>query len=188
MIFYLVRHGQTDWNARGILQGCSDIPLNETGLAQAATAREKMRRLPIDLIVSSPLSRAVTTAKIINEAHQVPILFDERLVECRFGIFEGRPLGEYPAREFWDYERGRRWEGTETLREVYARVYDCLNELRTTYPGCRIALVMHGGAARPVYCYCRQGTPEEVLKIATPNAEPVRLEIADDAPLPLPLP
>ena len=66
MIIYLVRHGQTDWNARKIVQGVTDIPLNETGLAQAARARDLMKDVPIDIIYSSPLVRAYRTAEIIK--------------------------------------------------------------------------------------------------------------------------
>ena len=62
MTIYLVRHGETDWNARRIVQGVTDIPLNETGLAQAAAARELMKDVPIDIIYSSPLVRAYRTA------------------------------------------------------------------------------------------------------------------------------
>ena len=62
MIFYLVRHGETDWNARQIVQGTTDIPLNERGLEQAARARELMKNIPLDVIYSSPLVRAFRTA------------------------------------------------------------------------------------------------------------------------------
>ncbi len=189
MIFYLVRHGETDWNARKIVQGTTDIPLNETGLAQAARARELMQDIPLDIIYSSPLVRARRTAEIINEYHNVPIIPEPRLREREYGVFEAVSYNEYPGVEFWDYDKNRRFEGAETVREVFARIYECLDEIRRDNPGKCVMLAMHGGAARAVHCYFN-GFPEgrPMKTIYTPNAEPIRFEIADDAPAHTPLP
>ena len=189
MIFYLVRHGQTDWNAREIVQGCTDIPLNETGLAQAARARDLLRDAPIDVIFTSPLIRAVRTAEIINEAHGVPMIREPRLRERNYGIYEAASYSVYPGVAFWDYERNMKAEGAETVREVFERVYRCLDDIRRDYAGQCVMLAMHGGAARAVYCYFN-GMPEgrPLKSIFIPNAEPMRFEIADNAPAVMPLP
>jgi probable phosphoglycerate mutase len=73
--FYFIRHGQTDWNAIGRMQGQSDIPLNATGLQQAKEAAEKFVGLDIDRIVSSPLKRASVTAQIICDRIGARIFF-----------------------------------------------------------------------------------------------------------------
>lgn len=189
MIFYLVRHGQTDWNAREIVQGVTDIPLNGTGLAQAARARDLMKDVPLDIIFSSPLVRAYRTAEIINEAHGVPIITEPRLRERNYGAFEAVSYSVYPGVEFWDYERNMKVEGAETVREVFARIYECLDDIRREYPGKCVMLAMHGGAARAVHCYF-SGFPEgrPMKSIFIPNAEPIRFEIADDAPPVTPIP
>ena len=189
MIFYLVRHGETDWNARKIVQGTTDIPLNERGLEQAAAARELMKDVPLDIIYSSPLIRALRTAEIINECHGVPIISEPRLREREYGIFEAKSYAEYPGVAFWDYEKNTRFEGAETAREVFARVYRCLDDIRRDHSGKCVMLTMHGGAARAVHCYFNGFPKDRPMKtIYTPNAQPIRFEIADDAPAFTPVP
>ena len=77
----LVRHGQTDWNLTHRIQGSVDIPLNETGLAQAAATRDAFASRPFDFLVSSHLERARVTAAHINEPWAVEHRIDERLTE-----------------------------------------------------------------------------------------------------------
>ena len=71
-LFGLVRHGQTDYNLRNLFQGSSDIPLNETGIAQAHAAFDGLEAVDWDVVVSSPLQRAEQTARIIGEDHGIP--------------------------------------------------------------------------------------------------------------------
>ena len=89
MKFYVVRHGQTDWNAKGRIQGKTDIELNEIGIEQANKLKELIKDYNIDLIISSPLKRARKTAEVINEAVKCNIIFEESLKERGYGIFEG---------------------------------------------------------------------------------------------------
>ena len=189
MVFYVVRHGETDWNTISIVQGSTDIQLNAKGLEQAASAREAMKEIPIEVIYSSPLARARVTADVINEYHQVPIFIDPRLTERCFGIYEGKHYSEYPAELFWDYEQNLRFEGAETVKEVFKRVYACLDEIREKHPGRCVMLAVHGGMARAVYSYFGQmPAGAEKLTVICPNAVPVRFEIPDNAPIPTPLP
>ena len=189
MVFYLVRHGETDWNARRIVQGSTDIPLNARGLEQAASAREEMKDLPIDVIYSSPLSRARVTAEIINEYHQVPIIPEARLREREFGIFEGKAYEDYPSALFWDYEKNLRFDGAETVKEVFERIYACLDDIRAAQKGKCVMLAMHGGAARAVYSYFHRASADAKLRtVVTPNAVPIRFEIDDSEPMPTPIP
>jgi broad specificity phosphatase PhoE len=92
--FYFLRHGQTDWNLQGRLQGHSDIPLNATGLAQAHAAAKMLSEKSVDIIVSSPLVRALKTAAIISERIARPIYIDSQLKERSFGAFEGQILAD----------------------------------------------------------------------------------------------
>jgi probable phosphoglycerate mutase len=90
--FWFLRHGETDWNARGLSQGNIDIPLNANGLAQARTAAELLRDRRIASIVASPLSRARITAEIAAEVAAVPVAIDPDLVETSFGAQDGQPM------------------------------------------------------------------------------------------------
>ena len=94
--FWFLRHGETDWNAQGLSQGRTDIPLNSVGLAQAERAARTLEGLGIATIVSSPLSRARATAEIAAEALGLPIAaFADDLMEVNFGVQEGQPMGDW---------------------------------------------------------------------------------------------
>lgn len=82
------RHGQTDWNLEGKLQGVLDIPLNQTGLNEATTLKESFD-FDVKYIISSPLKRALKTAEIINEKLGLNIELDSRLAERDFGSLAG---------------------------------------------------------------------------------------------------
>ena len=87
---YLIRHGQTDWNLRAMLQGRTDIPLNETGRRQAMEARERLAGVHFDAVYSSPLRRAMDTAQLVSGWPGEKICPDERLTEIAFGPYEGK--------------------------------------------------------------------------------------------------
>lgn len=93
--FWFLRHGETDWNARGLSQGNVDIPLNEVGLAQARTAAGLLRNRGIRSIVASPLSRAHDTANIVGKAIGQPVLVQDDLREVEFGAQEGQPMADW---------------------------------------------------------------------------------------------
>ncbi len=88
-ILFLFRHGETDWNREGRLQGHTDTPLNATGLAQAEALAETLRPHRLDAVVSSDLMRAWTTARIVAEALGLPLLADPGLRETNVGAAEG---------------------------------------------------------------------------------------------------
>ena len=87
MNIYIVRHGQTDWNVEGRYGGRIDVPLNKKGLEQAYLTKEKLQDIIFDKIYSSPLIRAITTAKIIRDQN---IIIDKRIIERNNGDLEGK--------------------------------------------------------------------------------------------------
>ncbi|MEY4744097.1 MAG: hypothetical protein RL272_42 [Candidatus Parcubacteria bacterium] len=89
MKIIFARHCETGWNARGKVQGRTDIPLNGKGRAQAAALAAKVAREGVTRIVASDLSRARETAHIVGRILGVPVTADGRLRECSFGIAEG---------------------------------------------------------------------------------------------------
>ena len=92
MEFYVMRHGQTDWNVQGLFQGDTDVPLNATGIAQAEEAAASLTEGQVDLIVCSMLQRAGQTADIVNRALKCPIIYREELIERGFGEWEGKEI------------------------------------------------------------------------------------------------
>ncbi len=89
MKLYIIRHGETSWNAEGRLQGQTDIPLNENGIRLAKITGEALKEVPFDLAISSPLKRARQTAELVLAGRQVPVLEDARIEELSFGSWEG---------------------------------------------------------------------------------------------------
>ncbi len=153
MLIYIIRHGETDLNVQGVLQGCLDEPLNESGVALARITGEGMRGIRFDGCFSSPLKRAAETARLVLEAcgSPLPLRFDDRLREITFGVAEGRPkatLGE-PARVFFAdpfcYEP---FPGGETVAQVCARTQAFLQELLARDDGKTYLVSTHGCALR----------------------------------------
>lgn len=150
---YLIRHGQTDWNLAGRIQGCRDIPLNETGRGQAALLRKGMKERRVELVLSSPLSRARETARVIAESQDVPLLFWKELEEIRYGIWEGMTIGEiqqqYPEeyRNWWGEEGNVRPSGGESRSEAFRRGAEAVRRIRELVISHKIrglAVVSHG--------------------------------------------
>ena len=131
-MIYLVRHGQTAMNRKKVLQGRSDIPLNEEGRREAAEAGEGFKKAGIifDKVYASPLIRAVETAELITDA---PVFTDPRLIEMDYGPYEGMDL-MHPAPEvltfFSDFSNNPAPWGMEPLEMVVGRMGDFLEEIR----------------------------------------------------------
>jgi broad specificity phosphatase PhoE len=144
---YLVRHGETDWNRQRRIQGLTDIPLNETGRAQARATGMLLARRRWDGIFSSPLGRAVETASIIAAEVGLaePTLVDA-LVERNYGQAEGLDWIEIERR----HPRGTVVPGRESREQVGARVIPALMQLAAERPGQALLIVSHGGAIRSV--------------------------------------
>ncbi len=108
---YLVRHGETLWNAARRIQGQSDSPLTEIGIRQAHLVAQRVRNQGITHIISSDLGRTQQTAKIIADACGLTMVTDPRLRELNMGVLENRPIDSLtPEEEQW---RKQMVNGTE---------------------------------------------------------------------------
>lgn len=144
-ILYLVRHGETDWNAARRIQGSTDIPLNDTGRGQARRTGQVLRRRPIDHIVASPLSRAFETASIIAEQLGLPHVEPlQAVVERAYGAAEGF---DYQTLESL-YPEGTAVPGRESTESVRARALPALVALAEARRGQSVVVVSHGGVIR----------------------------------------
>lgn len=153
MKIYLTRHGQTDWNLAKIIQGKSDIPLNDTGRKQARITRDALANASIDAIITSPLVRAKETAAIINEAHGAEIYEDVRLEERGFGRFEGKGLDQVDFTRFWSIAEEALFPDCEKTSVFYARIYNLIDELKQKAADGSLLIVAHGGVSLPFYTY-----------------------------------
>lgn len=165
MKLYVMRHGQTDWNVLGKIQGATDIELNEIGLEQAQNAKQELNQYDIDMIFCSPLKRTRKTAEIINEDKKIPIIYEDRLIERYFGELEGsKPIEDeiFQKYNFWDYEADIKICQVESVKEICQRVWGFLEEIKEKYSDKNVLLVTHGGTARAINSYFR-GTKEEEI-------------------------
>ena len=137
--FYFLRHGETAWNRRGIMQGLTDIELDPVGEHQAREVAAAVAALPIATICASPLIRARRTAEIVN-ANNTPIVLIDDLKECGFGVYEGKPSNG-AWREEW--RNGARLEGVEPFEDYVIRIIRGINQA-LTHPG-PVLVVGHGG-------------------------------------------
>ena len=180
-MIYLVRHGETDWNATHRVQGCHDIPLNANGESQALVAKGELQNKPIDLIISSPLQRAKRTAKIINEDRGVPIICDDRLKERCFGDMEGLSRNEFDFYNLWDFHLNMEYPNAERVQDFFKRVYGFFDEITEKYKNKNILVATHGGVAIAAYYYFSNvEIPNGTLIGKTPvpsNCEVVSYEI-----------
>ena len=127
MMIYIMRHGQTDKNQAKLLQGRSDIPLNETGVLEAKAAGEWLQKqgITFDRVYASPMIRAMQTAELATQGQEVTT--DERLLEMDYGPYEGMDLTN-PAPEiitfFSDFVNNPAPDGMEPLSSVVGRMGD----------------------------------------------------------------
>lgn len=175
MKIYVTRHGQTDWNVQGKTQGRADIELNEVGIKQAKQTKEEIKNVDIDLIICSPLRRAKKTAEIINEGRNIPIIFDDQIMERDFGEFEGEKI---KFDEFWDYNAHPRYQKAETIQEIISRISNFLDKIKEKYKDKNILLVTHGGVSIAINCYFK-GIPADgkLINYCLHNCEVQEFEI-----------
>ncbi|MCQ5375451.1 MAG: histidine phosphatase family protein [Methanomassiliicoccales archaeon] len=149
MDLILVRHGETDWNRNLVFRGRIDVPLNETGLAQAAATAEVLKNHPISSAYSSPLLRAMKTAEIIARPHSLQVFPDEDLIDINYGLLQG--LSEDEARlrypkliEEWNSHPEKvKFPDGESLIDVWKRTQNFLNRLMALGEQERVLVVSH---------------------------------------------
>jgi probable phosphoglycerate mutase len=157
-----IRHAETDWNRVKRIQGHIDIPLAESGLAQAQhlamrLARETRAGARLDAIYCSDLQRTQQTAQPAASVLGLPLHLRESLRERSYGIFQGHDSAEIEQRFPDEYavwqtrDPGFAPQGGESLRVFYHRVLHALEAIVSAHPGARIACVTHGGVLDCVY-------------------------------------
>ncbi|KWX79651.1 histidine phosphatase family protein [Paenibacillus jilunlii] len=152
MLIGLIRHGLTDWNAEGRIQGQSDIPLNDEGRKQAEMLGDRLLQETYrwDYCITSSLSRAAETGRIIAAKLGIPLLEpDERIRERAYGQVEGMTAAQ--REEKW----GKDWNllplGQESDKQLQARALAFMEEISALYPDKNILVISHGGFLAQLY-------------------------------------
>lgn len=141
----LVRHGETDWNVAGRLQGRTDIPLNKYGILQSQQCGEHLQASEWDIIITSPLKRAKQTAEIINEKVKVPLVEMDEFVERGFGDAEGMTklecIEKFPNSIY---------PNQEETEDFHRRVMSGIEKINEHYKGKKVLLVAHGAVINAI--------------------------------------
>lgn len=148
----MIRHGETDWNYLGKLQGRTDIPLNKQGIIQAEECRQFLKDSKWDLIVTSPLLRAKQTAEIINQDFNIPLIEMTEFQERDYGNAEGMTINER-EKAFPD----KKYPNQEDRLSLSNRVMAGVKILNKNYRGCKILLVAHGAVINSILANLSNG-------------------------------
>lgn len=150
MFLYLIRHGETEFNASGRIQGQSDSRLSDVGRRQCELVAKVLEHVALDAVYTSPLQRAVESARCLAEPRGLELMVEPLLMEINAGIFQGLDWDEintrYPAEsKLWkSHDPDFRIPNGETRREVMVRARDALDGIRQTAHR-HVAIVAHGG-------------------------------------------
>ena len=178
MRIYLVRHGETEWNKVGKLQGQCDVPLNEYGISLAEKTAQGLSDVAFDAAFSSPLSRAKETARIILGKRDIPLILDDRLKEIGFGVMEAadyitaRQDTENPIHKFFRTPANYRPpEGGESFDQLYQRTAEFLKEKITSLEGKyeTVLIAGHGAMNRSILNPLAGVPLEDFWRIPMPN-------------------
>ena len=182
---YIVRHSETDWNREGRFGGRSDIPLNQTGLAQAAALGKRLGPT-CTAVYSSPLRRAVQTAEAIAAVKGLPLQCLEGLNDMSYGQWDGRTMAEMTE---GSPDLAHRWSsrphdtelpGGETLETVHRRSWETFQGLlQTLGDGDEVIMVSHNAVCRAIVMGVLGIPMENFRRIAQQNAAINQLDIRD---------
>jgi len=155
---FLVRHAESEWNPVGRYQGLLDPELSERGRVQAKLLASAFEKEKIDVIYSSPLKRTYQTAVEIASKHNLEVIKEKRIIEIDHGVWSGMLVDEVKERYPEDF---RRWleephkvkfEGGESLEDVYARVKEFLDFIKQDHQNQTVVAVSHTVPMRAMLC------------------------------------
>lgn len=187
--FYIVRHGQTNWNILGKTQGHGNSDLTEKGLEQAKELADAIVDYPIDYIYSSDLGRAVQTAQIVADKLELDVKKTPALREMGFGVWEGLLIEEI-KRDYLDtYNTWRNEphlvniEGGETLHMIKERTDKFIENLNKKYDNKHIILVSHSVTVRAMLLSFLGSSMENIYRIKQDNTALNIVECRDYGPV-----
>lgn len=183
---FIVRHGQTQWNVKGLLQGQADSPLTKLGINQAKILGEQLKNIHFDAIFSSDSLRAKRTARFITMERKMVIKTTKLLRERSFGKFEGKPYLQLDQElkdllieleKLTDVEKLKfKTPEMESDEELFIRFNTFLREIAVAFAGKTILVVTHGGMIRSLLIHLGFGTYSQIPHSAISNGGFIKLE------------
>lgn len=185
---YLVRHGESEWNVKSLMQGkTSGVPLTKTGIKQAREIRDKFNKIKFTAIFSSDLLRARQTAQIIAFQRKLAVTTAKAIRERSFGRYEGKTLKQYQEdlqemlKRFDALSDQEKFKfvyphGIEGIGETVSRVITWMREVAVAYPGKNVLAVAHGGVLRLLLIHLGYGTYKQLPPFSIDNTGYIVLE------------
>lgn len=168
MRIFIVRHGQVPHNASRTYYD-EDEDLTALGIEQANTLKNKIRDLDYDVIISSPLIRAIHTAKIINVRNR-KIIVDDRLKERSPGNLSGKPLESTNREEYWNFNSKIQYGTSENMKTFFSRVFNFLDDLKSKEYA-SVLIVAHSGVSKAFSAYFQGINDGKFLEHGLKNCE-----------------
>lgn len=150
MKLYVVRHGETNMGKNQII-ATEEEPLNENGIKQAMELGKELNKLNIEAIYCSPIERARHTLKLFKLNENIPVMIDHRLKERDMGKYEKVNFADLDWKKFWCYDSDVEYPELESMKSVYERVSNFLDEMKEQNKN--VLIVTHGGVSRAIYWY-----------------------------------
>lgn len=182
-ILYLVRHGQSTWNAAGRWQGQANPPLNAVGRAQAQALARRLQYDHVQAIYSSPLARARETAEILGAAVRLPVTFERQLIERDVGLWSG--LNGELVRQHWPEYFTRGWHiagapGGEQQAELNARAAAVFGRIVAAHPTENVVVVSHGGTLLAYFFHLLQLPLESAVTFRFGNTALAKVQVTPE--------
>lgn len=177
MILYVVRHGETEQNKYGLIQGQTESDLSNKGIKDAEKLMPVLNNINIDIVISSPLRRAIETAKIITGG-KYPINIDDRLIERNWGLCEGACVDDVDNISYWNFFKNVKDNKIEKVQDFMYRVSEFLEDIYFRYKDKSVLVVTHSAVLRAIH-YCLNTIPEDgdMSKLNIPNLRLIEYEI-----------
>jgi broad specificity phosphatase PhoE len=167
---FVVRHGETEWNAQKKLQGHLDSPLTTNGIYHAKLLGKKLETISLDSIISSPSERAMHTARIVRGKRPLAIEADKRLKEINLGSWQGKTFVEIKETDPNTYENYVKYpklykrdeKGAESLTDVIDRVHGFLEDMENRHQPGNYLIVTHGVVVKALQLICKANSLEQI--------------------------
>ncbi len=183
---YFIRHGQTEWNAIRRMQGQWNSDLSDLGRQQAEVSGRLLSRFPIDRMYASPLDRTRQTAEIITRHVDLPVTFDDRIMEWNTGDWSGHLYAEVAVKwkEEWEaYQADRfhyRGPNCENYPDMFNRARPFIQQVLAEDAN-HIAIISHGMIGKAMISLLLELTEDETLSFGQPNDVVMVVKLIDDS-------
>ena len=177
MQLYVVRHGQTIVNVKGLINARNIIGINKVGKQEAKNAADEMEKNKIDLIFCSPLRRTKQTCKIINK-NKIRVIYDTRILERDSRSMQFEKIEKLDLEEWYNIHKTEVYKNSEGFKSILDRVEKFLEEIKIKYPDKAILIVTHGDVCKAIYAYLNNITDaKEISLFKQGNCEITKYDI-----------